>query len=421
MGLYFCADNKYNKMNRIILIGNGFDLAHGLKTSYKDFINWYWGKWFDKLKKSSEQIKHDELFEIKTTRYLDPLSNYFYKGPLSENIYEHIEQIRNASKSNLYITISPLLYRISTSTNTKGWVDIENDYYTMLAENANDRDYIVKLNKHFNVIQDLLVEYLDTIQKEKINSAIIKNDIRRKILAPLSKNEIAETETFQWIHFAKLRGNLNKAESIYRLLCDYEISDYTKEEVGVLLKKEQSAILSNRPFNDEVGKNFLLPERIMLLSFNYTSTADIYIPKNDRFVVNHIHGDLSNQDKIIFGYGDENDDEHQNILKKNDNEYLMHFKTYHYLEMPNYRNLRSFIESAPFQICIMGHSCGLSDRTMLKTLFEHKNCVSIKPYYYKKENGTDNYLDIVQNISRNFTDMSKMRERVVNKTFCEPL
>jgi len=31
-------------MNRIILIGNGFDLAHGMKTSYGDFINDYWGE-----------------------------------------------------------------------------------------------------------------------------------------------------------------------------------------------------------------------------------------------------------------------------------------------------------------------------------------------------------------------------------------
>jgi len=28
-------------MNRLILLGNGFDLAHGLATSYKDFILWY--------------------------------------------------------------------------------------------------------------------------------------------------------------------------------------------------------------------------------------------------------------------------------------------------------------------------------------------------------------------------------------------
>ena len=30
------------QMNRLVIIGNGFDMAHGLKTSYMDFINWYW-------------------------------------------------------------------------------------------------------------------------------------------------------------------------------------------------------------------------------------------------------------------------------------------------------------------------------------------------------------------------------------------
>ena len=68
----------------------------------------------------------------------------------------------------------------------------------------------------------------------------------------------------------------------------------------------------------------------------------------------------------------------------------------------------------------MGHSCGNSDRTLLNTLFEHKNCVSIKPFYYIREDGTDNYMELIQNISRNFTNMKMMRDRVVNKTFCEP-
>ena len=34
-------------MNRLVIIGNGFDMAHGLKTSYKDFITWYWDKRVD--------------------------------------------------------------------------------------------------------------------------------------------------------------------------------------------------------------------------------------------------------------------------------------------------------------------------------------------------------------------------------------
>lgn len=36
-------------MNRLIIIGNGFDMAHGLKTSYKDFINWYMNQRVQKL------------------------------------------------------------------------------------------------------------------------------------------------------------------------------------------------------------------------------------------------------------------------------------------------------------------------------------------------------------------------------------
>jgi len=31
-------------MNKLIIIGNGFDLAHGLKTKYSDFIIWYLNK-----------------------------------------------------------------------------------------------------------------------------------------------------------------------------------------------------------------------------------------------------------------------------------------------------------------------------------------------------------------------------------------
>ncbi len=41
--------------------------------------------------------------------------------------------------------------------------------------------------------------------------------------------------------------------------------------------------------------------------------------------------------------------------------------------------------------------------------------------YYRKENGTDNYLELVKNISRNFVSMEKMRNVVVPKPQCKPL
>ena len=51
-------------MNRLVIIGNGFDMAHGLKTSYMDFINWYWEKWMNKLFVRSETIIDDGLCKI---------------------------------------------------------------------------------------------------------------------------------------------------------------------------------------------------------------------------------------------------------------------------------------------------------------------------------------------------------------------
>ena len=42
----------------ILIIGNGFDLAHGLKTSYKDFLNLYNIKNINDFEKDSSNWKN---------------------------------------------------------------------------------------------------------------------------------------------------------------------------------------------------------------------------------------------------------------------------------------------------------------------------------------------------------------------------
>ena len=46
-------------MNRIILIGNGFDLAHGMKTSYRQFIDNYWENCINETLKLAVNIKFE--------------------------------------------------------------------------------------------------------------------------------------------------------------------------------------------------------------------------------------------------------------------------------------------------------------------------------------------------------------------------
>ncbi|OCB73073.1 hypothetical protein FBGL_03860 [Flavobacterium glycines] len=169
------------------------------------------------------------------------------------------------------------------------------------------------------------------------------------------------------------------------------------------------------------------------LNFNYTPISSIYselLNKEDSIEsrVNFIHGTLGNilENKINFGFGDEMDEDYKMIENIDDNEYLRNFKSFQYLQNSNYNHLLQFINGEKYQVLIVGHSCGLSDRTMLNSIFEHNNCRSIKVFHHeiKDEEGKvikDNYTEIIQNISRHFNDKKLMRGKIVNKTLCKPL
>lgn len=176
-----------------------------------------------------------------------------------------------------------------------------------------------------------------------------------------------------------------------------------------------------------------MPDETLFLSFNYTFTEKLYLHQNQFDSLNfnkntaistiHIHGTTNEYDgnEVIFGFGDEIDEDYKSIENLNNNIYLENIKSIKYLETDNYKKLLEFLNTGEYQIFTFGHSCGISDRTLLNTLFEHKNCSSIKPFYYRKENGNDNYSDIVRNISRNFNSKAIMRDKVVNKNYCETL
>jgi hypothetical protein len=132
---------------------------------------------------------------------------------------------------------------------------------------------------------------------------------------------------------------------------------------------------------------------------------------------NHIHGELNcPENPIIFGFGDEHDDDYKGFENKNNNELFQHIKSFNYLKTSNYQDLIRFIYASEFQVCIMGHSCGLSDRTMLKEIFEHDNCKSILIYYHKWGNdiNQNDYVEKTYEISRHFTDKGTMRKKVVS-------
>ena len=406
-------------MNRLVLIGNGFDLAHGLKTSYKDFINWYWNQRVQQMSLERSETSKDCLcsFERKDGQYWHSYAYYNF-----HLVYRNMPQFKQmaisdkeiidsiiSDSNNVKTSFSPFFERIIQSIETKEWVDIENEYYCLLKEYCVDNpseSKLKELNEQLSYLQDLLLKYLKNENKKEVG---VEKSIMSKIYSPIEPKDIA----VEWQEGFKdyINWCLSKEKEFWRekmmkyndviSLCD--IDDYRNNE-------------GNRY---RYPRPFLLPDDIMLLSFNYTNTARKYLKPD--FRINYIHGELEKPESVIFGYGDELDEDFKKIKELDNSECKKNIKSIKYLEAANYREVLQFIESAPFQVYIMGHSCGNSDRTLLNTLFEHKNCISIKPYFYINEKGENNYFDIVQNISRNFTDMKLMRDRVVNKTNCKTM
>ena len=415
-------------MNRIILVGNGFDLAHGLATRYEDFINWYWDEWGSYLAGYGKDYITDELCSFKLKDEVGLACWYMvwgwhYKIYAKDYSMRDLVDIAKAdTKVCDFQEHSKFFSEICKSIENKGWVDIESEYYKLLnSEGINPES----LNREFDIVRNKLIDYLSSIQSLKINASITINDIRECIMAPFSAKEIAIEAQNKWVEFVKRRIIYNEDLidniKLYKPL-DAKERNEKVDEFRTNWQWQMNGMGLESIDEGALPADMLYPDRVMLLNFNYTKTADMYMPNDDyHFPINHIHGHLDNPESVIFGYGDELDNKYQEISSLNNNELLKNIKSIRYLEDVNYRNVLEFVESAPYQIYIMGHSCGTSDRTLLNTLFEHPNCVSIKPFYYQNDKGQDNYIEIVQNISRNFSNAQKMRDRVVNKTLCQPL
>ena len=312
----------------------------------------------------------------------------------------HLTQgiIQLIEKQKVYPVSYTLFFKeVYDEIENKNWVDIEYAYYDYLCglmkklDLSDEKDVkeevsekIDELNEEMKFITKKLKEYLakeDGTFEE--NSRRVNNEILDKMMMPLSEQEIAVEALELWDSFVK-----------------------------------------------ENSHKKLQPDKIWILNFNYTSLIQRYyeeITKKPRYnqkemrsYLNYIHGSLYGKEEIIFGYGDDSGEMYKRLSDKNDNRLLENDKTVKYLGSFWYRNFFGFIESAPFQVYIMGHSCGISDRTLLSTIFQHENCVSIKPYFYKNGDNND-YYEIIKNISRCFDDKKLMRDRVVNKDYCEPL
>jgi hypothetical protein len=354
-------------MNKLLIVGNGFDLAHGLPTSYESFLKHYL---ISGIKSAMEE---------KPLLYCEGIFNAYNKYSYSAMFYGDLESVEEVI--NLDIThgcqrilsendcpqipfkfhcTSDFFLRILSKCDVKNWVDIELEYYTLLTDIA-QKGYSVELVK-------------------KLNS-----DLRMILLA-----------------LEDYLNNLPIPEPLQAINMILSSGSYTTKKEGTV----QSIISSNT----------------LVLNFNYTNTVRLYKTpyRNSKVSIISIHGKVKDIDyPPIFGFGDERDSNYFHLENYGSNSTLDFVKSFQYLRSNRYDKLLKFIDQ-PFVVEIMGHSCGLSDRTLLSMIFESDNCKSILAYYHSRGDA-NNHFELTQNISRHFSSKQMFRNKVLTYPSSAPL
>ena len=321
-------------MNRIIIIGNGFDLAHNLKTGYKDFINDYWDtveegiydKYWRLLDQQYGGGKHplndyeDQFIKIKKeydkTGVNKVCSSYKEDSPLWK-LHTLIDEHNNDPGSNVTVHLkfkNHFFERISHQCSLVNWVDIENEYYSVLKELLQEEnpqkqnESIRTLNKEFDDVKRLLEKYLTgIIEKTEIAK---HQSIQDAFSSFVEFDDIANCK--QTVYVNSIFAEMVQANTIDEFEHDKKVDNKTYKYC--LTENEARIIFIEKKLKDEAFKKFHLLPYTLLLNFNYTQIAKkLYNDHNIDEIIN-IHGELNSENNpIIFGYGDELDDDYNKI------------------------------------------------------------------------------------------------------------
>lgn len=338
-------------MDRIVIIGNGFDKAHNLPTGYKDFMEYL-----------KDSIVNNG---IKCEKFKEYIHRTTIEG--KEDPWISVKKIPN--KNSFKFEVNPhsnsiYFKSLFEERNELGfWSDLESHYYEILLKNKESLEATRIVNEEFNHLKQLLFNYLIKEIEQEIGS--------------------------------DCKYSTDKGNSIFKMLRN--------------------------------GHNDFEFEKTFFVTFNYTTKILIqyffWLRDNngkEKYPIEpiHIHGDLANpSNPIIFGYGDENSKEYKELELIGNNELLKNFKTFQYLRSNKYGNVLGLLsESNEIYIQVIGHSCGLCDKALLRAIFQHENVKYIEPTYYNDET---KYFENLYNISRIFDDNTLMREKIIplNETF----
>lgn len=319
------VSNENQSLKQLIVLGNGFDLASGLKSTYYDFFDYIYGQQI--VNTSSNNFWYD-IFKD-------------YKQESIENWADIEEQILIQLKNIEYLYNEKILIEGRGGSETSS-----------LAESEHKESNIPN---NLYVTLEVLLRYFVKVRSEKTTQNIFKKQLLileddfRKYLLSITKNNADDGIHYKYYMKSKV---LNK----YIQLCNSSESHNSD-----LVSKLEDTTLYNQysllnKFDETLSKVYKEKnsDKNLVLTFNYTKVWDVENIRN-------IHGDLDNGN-IIFGI---DYDKLNNNFKKAPIEFS---KSYRVLE--NGLTSTFDISSDIDIIKIYGHGLGKADYSYYQSIFD---------------------------------------------------
>ena len=155
-------------MNRIVIIGNGFDLSHSFKTSYDDFIFWFFYTKIEGVIEGDQNSYSDDFIEISSSNGKLSVSGSIKKCDSidelkkDENLKWFSSNVRPlfGSEKNLYANYNIIIkssFLEGLITSKKNWTDIEKYYFNFLIKSKySTGGYNESMVKHANEVLEQL-------------------------------------------------------------------------------------------------------------------------------------------------------------------------------------------------------------------------------------------------------------------------
>ncbi len=337
----------------ILIVGNGFDLAHGLKTSYKDFL---------------------EYCEEQNSKRIIGLINY--GTSFIDNIWLRHFITKKQELGNTWIDLEQEIYNVIQVVN-----NIIND--------MSDGNINVIFPMEFSFQKDIL--YFD------FNKIIQYFKTTRRTYNVAKKGYQAfETNDFSSLYFyiGDYGGLIN---FLYDQLREFTkvFESYLRENVLLKLSNQSNYQLSLQAIGVQPQN-----KEVYLLSFNYTDTCEkLYKQKfntycNSEIKPIYIHGKVCDNEKCNLILGTHSFDNKQipsnlNMIPVIFNVFKKHNQRHRYGTIEAYQDFLKILTDKRRVIKpvfhVIGHSLDKTDHNILKHVFlANKNAV-INIYFHNEE------------------------------------